>query len=143
MGLAIAVFFHAIIFLSLPLKIDLLRRAEGWLDFAQHVQQARRQTRPDLLIAGDYAPASIMQFYLPDHPVTYLPPAPYGKTQFTLWPEYEVKPGTHALYVSAGEKPLPDKVRDEFDQWQKIDDFWSLHRGRPTTHFHIYLLTKS
>jgi hypothetical protein len=142
LGFAITVFFHSVIFLHVPLKIDLLRRAEGWLDFARHVQLARHQTRPELLIAGDYAPASMMQFYLPDHPVTYLPPARYGKTQFTLWPGYEVEPGTRALYIAAGERPVPEKLKNEFDHCQKIDDFWSQHRGRDTTHFHIFLLTK-
>jgi hypothetical protein len=142
LGLTVTIFLHAAIFLCLPLKLDPLRRAEGWLDFARHIQQARQQTRADLLIANDYAPAAIMQFYLPDHPVTYLPPAPYGKTQFTLWPGYEVGRGTRALFVSAGEAPLPQKMKDEFDHWQQIDDFWSQHRSRATTHFHVYSLEK-
>jgi hypothetical protein len=140
LGLAVTVFLHVVIFLHLPLKYDPLRRAEGWLDFAQHVQQARQQTHSDLLITSDYAPASMMQFYLPDHPVTYLPPAPYGKTQFTLWPGYEVGHGTRALFVSQGERSLPEKMKNEFNHWQLIEDFWSEHRGRATTHFRIYLL---
>lgn len=142
LGLAVTIFLHAVIFLCLPLKLDLLRRAEGWPDFARHIQQARQQCRPDLLIANDYAPAAIMQFYLPDHPVTYLPPAPYGKTQFTLWPGYEVRHGTRALYVSVGEAPLSQQMKDAFDHWETLDDFWSQHRSRNTTHFHVYLLVK-
>lgn len=142
LGIVETLFLHAVIFLCLPLKYDLMRRAEGWLDFARHLQQARQAGRPDLLIANDYAPAAMMQFYLPDHPVTYLPPAPYGTTQFTLWPGYEVGHGTRALYVSMGEMPLPQKVQDEFDHWQPVDDFWSQHHGRATTHFHVYLLQK-
>jgi hypothetical protein len=143
LGLTLTLLLHAIAFVSVPLKLDLMRRAEGWPDFAQHIQQARQQTRSDLLIANDYAPAAIMQFYLPDHPVTYLPPAPYGKTQFTLWPGYAVAPGTRALYVSQGERQLPQKLKDEFDHWQLIDEFWSQYRGRDTTHFHVYSLQKN
>jgi 4-amino-4-deoxy-L-arabinose transferase-like glycosyltransferase len=142
LGLVITILLHATIFLTLPLKLDLLRRAEGWLDFAQHIQMARQQVRPDLLIANGYAPAAMMQFYLPDHPITYLPPAPYGTTQFTLWPGYKVGHGTRALFVSMSNAPMPQKLKDAFDHWEQIDDFWSQHRGRPTTHFHVYSLLK-
>ena len=115
---------------------------EGWPDFAQHIQQARQQSRPDLLIANDYAPPAMMQFYLPDHPVTYLPPAPYGETQFTLWPGYKVRHGTRALYVSDSRGPLPQQLKAQFSRWELLDDFWSQYHGRATTHFQIYLLTK-
>lgn len=142
LGLAITIFLNVAVFLDLPLKRDPFRRAEGWSDFACHVQQARQQTHPDLLIASGYAPASMMQFYLPDHPVTYLPPAPYGESQFTLWPGYEVGPGKRALFVSQDQGQLPQNVKSEFSRWQLIDDFWSKHFGRATTHFQIYLLVK-
>ena len=99
LSLVATVFLHIVIFLRLPLKYDPLRRAEGWLDFAQHVQKARQETHPDLLIGNDRVPASMMQFYLPDHPFAYVQPEPYGKSQFTLWPGYTVRHGTRALFV--------------------------------------------
>lgn len=67
-----------------PALRSLLRRAQGWLDFAQHVQKARKQTNPDLFIGNDRAPASMMQFYLPDRPFVYVQPEAYGKSQFGL-----------------------------------------------------------
>jgi hypothetical protein len=141
LALVMTLLLHAATFFCLPLKIDLMRRGEGWLDFAHHVQQARQQTQPDLLIANYYAQSSMMQFYLPDHPFTYLPPAPYGDSQFTLWPGYTVGHGTRALYVSDSRGPLPQQIRDEFSRRELVDDFWSEYRGRATTHFQIYLLT--
>jgi 4-amino-4-deoxy-L-arabinose transferase-like glycosyltransferase len=143
LGLALVttLLLHAATFFSLPLNLDLMRRGEGWLDFAQHVQQARQQTRPDLLIANYYAQASMMHFYLPDRPFTYLPPAPYGDSQFTLWPGYTVGHGTRALYVSDSRGPLPQQIKDQFNHCELVDDFWSKYRGRPTTHFQIYLLS--
>jgi 4-amino-4-deoxy-L-arabinose transferase-like glycosyltransferase len=142
LGLVATLFLHATAFFPIPLKYDLFRRGEGWLDFARHVEQAREQSHPDLLIANYYAQASMMQFYLPDHPFTYVPPAAYGDSQFTLWPGYEVGHGTRALFVSDGKITLPEKMKAEFDHWQLVDDFWSEYRNRPTTHFHIYLLSK-
>ena len=138
----VALLLHATTFFCLPLKIDLFRRGEGWLDFAQHVQQARESTRPDLLIANYYSQSSMMQFYLPGHPFTYVPPAPYGNSQFTLWPGYTVSHGTRALYVSDSRGPLPKPITDEFNRQELLDDFWSEHRGRQTTHFQIYLLSR-
>jgi hypothetical protein len=137
------VFLHTVVFLRLPLKYDPLRRAEGWLDFAHHVQKARQQTHPDLLIGNDRVPASMMQFYLPDHPFAYVQLEPYGKSQFTLWPGYTVKGGTRALFVIVGKSQLPQEMKNEFKHSQLVDDFWSEHRGRATTHFHIYLLSNS
>src|SRR5262249_41642720 len=65
----ITLFCHCMIFLRpLPMKYDLLGGAEGWMDYGQHVQQLRERFRPNLLIANHYPPASLMQFYLADHP---------------------------------------------------------------------------
>jgi len=145
LGLSLAgtVFLHTIIFLRLPVRYDPLRRAEGWSDFAQHVQKARQQGHPDLLIGNDRVPASMMQFYLPDHPFAYVQPEPYGGSQFTLWPGYTVTPGTRALFVIEGKMQLPQEMRNQFKHSQLVDDFWSEHRGRATTHFHIYFLWNS
>jgi hypothetical protein len=135
---------HVMPLLSLPRHLNPLRRGQGWSDFASHIQQARLQYHADVLTADHYSLASLMQFYLPDQPTTYLPPAPYGASQFTLWPGYEVKPGTRALYVtdSARPDPLPNALRSQFDQCRLVDDFWSHYRSQPIYEFRIFLLTK-
>jgi hypothetical protein len=123
---------------------DPLRRAQGWKDFAAHVQAAREKHGANLLIADHYSQASMMSFYLPDQPTTYLLPAPYGASQFTLWPGYQKGPDTRALYVTSQTNPakiIPEKLREEFSHVELVDDFWSQHDGRPMTHFYIYLCT--
>ena len=123
---------------------DPLRRAQGWDEFAAHVQQAREKNHTNLLIANHYSQASMMAFYLPDQPATYLPPAKYGDSQFTLWPGYEVRPDTRALYVTDSNKDaLPKTLQDGFDKIELVDDFWAEHHGRPMTRFRIYLCTRS
>jgi 4-amino-4-deoxy-L-arabinose transferase-like glycosyltransferase len=149
LGVAIVMTFvlHFMILLPLPPGRNPVRRAEGWPDFAKHIQQARERTHADLLTANHYSQASIMQFYLQDRPTVYLPPQPYGETQFTLWPSYQVKPGTHALYVTddlrAAPTNLPIRLREQFDSWTLVDDFWSQHLGHPVVQFRIYLLVKN
>jgi len=137
------VFLHTIVFLRLPVRYDPLRRAEGWSDFAQHVQKARQQSHPDLLIGNDRVPASMMQFYLPDHPFAYVQPEPYGESQFTLWPGYTVTHRTQALFVIEGKMQLPQEMRNQFKHSQLVDDFWPEHCGRAATHFHIHFLWTS
>jgi 4-amino-4-deoxy-L-arabinose transferase-like glycosyltransferase len=122
---------------------DPLRRAQGWTDFETHVQQAREKYYSNLLIGNHYSQASMMAFYLPDQPVTYLPPAKYGDSQFTLWPGYEPRPDTRALYVTdSGKDTLPKPLQDEFGKIEMVDDFWAQHHGRPMTRFRIYLCTR-
>jgi 4-amino-4-deoxy-L-arabinose transferase-like glycosyltransferase len=122
-----------------PLK-DPLRRAQGWVDFAAHVQSAREKCHANLLIGDHYAQASMMAFYLPDQPTTYMNPEPYGSTQFTLWPGYQVNPDTRALYVTTS-MDSPESI-PEFNRVELVEDFWSQYHGRPMTEFRIYLYTK-
>jgi 4-amino-4-deoxy-L-arabinose transferase-like glycosyltransferase len=122
---------------------DPLRRARGWADFAAHVQAAREKNQVNLLLADNYAQASMMAFYLPDQPVTYLLPATYGDTQFTLWPGYTVRPDTRALYVTTSSELPPKILQQQFGKVQLVEDFWSQHNGWPMTEFHIYLCTRN
>jgi hypothetical protein len=103
------------------------------------VQQARQKYRTNLLIGNHYSQASMMSFYLPDQPTTYLPPVPYGASQFTLWPGYNVQPGTRALFVTDSTNQIPETLEEQFNEVELVDDFWSQHHGRPMTHFCIYL----
>jgi len=93
------------------------------------------------MLADNYAQASMMAFYLPDQPTTYLLPATYGDTQFTLWPGYTVQTNTRALYVTTSLRTPPKGLQEQFAKVELIEDFWSQYHGRPMTEFHIYLCT--
>ncbi|MEI7910039.1 MAG: glycosyltransferase family 39 protein [Verrucomicrobiota bacterium] len=133
------VLLHNTDYLHLPSKFEPLRRAQGWDDFTRHVQRARSEHHADLLIGNHYSQASMMQFYLPDHPNTYLPEQPYGQNQFTLWPTYQAKDHPRALFVTDKADPIPDSLLRDFGSCEVVDDFWSQHQGRDMTHFIIYL----
>jgi len=141
LGLLVTLLLHLASLLPIPAKYDVLHKAEGWVDFAQQVQRVREEHKANLLIANYYNQASMMQFYIPDHPVTYLPPAPYGDTEFTLWPGYEVTNGTRALYVVDGKPLLSDKVKNQFKHSCLVHEFWAKFHGRPIEHFFIFLLS--
>ncbi|HTR41647.1 MAG TPA: glycosyltransferase family 39 protein [Pseudomonadales bacterium] len=126
----------------LPAKVDLLARAEGWPDFVTHLQKVRTDQKVNLLLGSDYQSASLMAFYLPDQPHTYLPPAPYGSSQFTLWPSYEVTPDTRAIYLTWNEQDAPDSLKKQFPHIQLVDDFFTQNQGLPRKHVCIYLCTQ-
>ena len=134
---------HNTDFLKLPAKYEPMRRAQGWSDFARHVQEARTKHQATILIGSHYSQASMMAFYLPDRPTTYLLPEPYGKNQFTLWPGYELSTNSRALYVTQSLRGVPQPVKRDFPNTELVDDFYSLHRdGRPMTRFRVYLCTR-
>ena len=137
------VVIHETAFLNLPPSVDPLRRGQGWADFASHVERARQTHRTELLIGNHYSQASMMAFYLPDRPVTYIPPEEYGKSQFSLWPPYPVKPMTRALFVSNSMRGAPKTLQEQFESIELVDDFVSQHKGRPMTRFRIYLCTRA
>jgi hypothetical protein len=90
-----------------PRNLDPLRRAKGWADFAAHIQRARIEHGANILIGSHYSPASMMAYYLPDRPTTYLPKEAYGKSQFSLWPSYVLTTNARALYVAHSVRPCP------------------------------------
>ena len=146
-AIAMTAVMHGTAFLRLPPERDPLRRAQGWKDFAAHVQRARVEHKAGVLIGSHYDQASMMSFYLPDQPTTYLPPEKFGNSQFSLWPGYELRDDTRALYVTRinskrEDAPPPKALRDQFGKMEVVDDFISLHEGRPMTRFRIYLCTK-
>jgi 4-amino-4-deoxy-L-arabinose transferase-like glycosyltransferase len=122
---------------------DPLRRGRGWHDFAAHVQAAREKYHANILIAEHYSQASMMAFYLPDQPTTYLLPQPYGSSQFTLWPGFDWNTNSRALFVSEAipQEYLQPVLNKHLGPVEKVDDFWSQYHGRPETHFQIYLCT--
>jgi len=139
-AIVMTVGLHATAFLDFPAGRDPMHKAKGWTDFAAHVQKARVEHKADLLLATHYSVASEMSFYLPDQPVTYLPPERYGRSQFSLWPGYEVPAGRRALLVTQTLRPIPKPLAHQFSKIEVVDDFWSEYRGQQISHFQIYLL---
>jgi membrane protease YdiL (CAAX protease family) len=142
-GVAVAaimtVFLHNTEVLGLPPRLDPMRRAQGWPYFAARLDRIRKEKEADLLLGSDYSMASLMAFYLPGQPPTFMPPEPYGSSQFTLWPSYKAARDTRALFVTWGPQTPPDELRSQFGRIELVDDFWTLHHGRPMKRVCVYL----
>lgn len=131
---------HITDLLRLPLKLDIMHRARGWNDFGKRVQEAREKNQATVLVGSHYSVSSMMAFYLPDRPTTYMPPSTYGSSQFSLWPPYEVQPTTRALFV-AWKPSVPATLTNQFSNIQLVEDFWTQHKGRPMNRVCVYLCT--
>jgi 4-amino-4-deoxy-L-arabinose transferase-like glycosyltransferase len=142
LALLMTLVLHDTEILHLPRRLDPLYRAQGWPDFAARLEKDRIEKKANLLVGSHYSLASLMTFYLPDKPTTYLPPAPYGSSQFTLWPDYQVTPETRALFVTSDIRPLPPTLQQQFSRIELVDDFWSQHHGRDMNHICVYLCTR-
>ncbi|HXJ71928.1 MAG TPA: hypothetical protein VNM37_03705, partial [Candidatus Dormibacteraeota bacterium] len=141
--LVMTILVHITDVLKLPAKMDPLRRAQGWEDFAAHVQAARTNHRATLLIGSHYSTTSMMQFYLPDHPITHVPKRQQGgKSQFDHWPGYQLNENSRALYITQSTNPVSAAVLNDFPECKLVDEFHSLHQGRPMNRFRIYLCTR-
>ena len=100
--------------LNLPPEKDPLDRARGARDLAAQVSALETESGTKVVIAGAYMTASLLSFYLPGQPDTYMPlsSAPYN--QLVLWPTYrEVHPHEDAIFISAANR-IPNSLKDDF-----------------------------
>jgi hypothetical protein len=100
--------------LNLPPGKDPLDRARGARDLAAQVTTLESEAGAKVVIANAYMTASLLSFYLPGQPDTYMPlsSAPYN--QLILWPTYrEVHPHEDAIFVSETNR-VPDSLKDDF-----------------------------
>lgn len=75
----------------------------GWPELAAGVQRHRRTT--DFILARRYQLASILEFYLPDHPQIYIYSEGRRRSQFDFWTDFPLLQGRSGLYVDV--RPLP------------------------------------
>jgi len=140
-----ALVMHAAIFLPLPAAAaQMINRAEGWPDYAAHIERARAKYKTSLLIANHYSQASMAQFCLADHPTVYLPTG--SDAQYKLWGDYLLAPDARALFITTDIRNSPAELglplTEQFKTLQLVDDFWTQHRGQNMNHIQIYLLTR-
>ncbi len=145
LALVMTVLGHDTDLLRLNGDLDPLRTAKGWDVFAARVQQARTNHGATVLIGHRYQEASMMSYYLPDQPRTYLPREKFGSSQFSLWPYFNPTNHPRALYVTMmrrREPVLPRELLRDYPSCEQVDDFWSEHQGRPMMRFRVYLCTR-
>ncbi len=100
-------------FSSLGIK-DPMDRVRGHEDFARQAATIQGRYGADFMIANKYSHASLLCFYHPARPRTYLPSHEGVLNQYSFWPGYTSKVGRDALFLTDSMDEVPDVLGEEF-----------------------------
>lgn len=133
---------HAVPFIYLPdifskMKSDPLKRIRGTQNISQQIAEIQKQYNADFIIAGNYGLASLLAFYMPNHPQTFLPIHQGFQNQFSFWPNYSHATGKSAIYISDSPEIL-ESLQNEFSSIELIEETFSLYRGKRVDKFYLF-----
>ncbi len=139
-GVAVAIAVHLSLWSRwLPAGRDPLARVRGGSDLALQVAAARRATGAAFLIGGHYQVASLLAFYLPDHPPVYTPCGLRPANQLDLWGGYGgALRGRDALFV-ASTPGLPPALTRQFMTVERLPPIAARWRGTTVRQYDLYL----
>ena len=130
---------HETAWLHLPPRIDVLNRARGSRDLAAQVASLQLRTGAGFVIANKYMTASLLSFYLPGQPETFIPTSSAPFNQLVIWPTYEqVHPDEDALLVSDTSQ-IPSSLDSEFAEIHSLGEITTVSHGRTIGHYHVFV----
>ncbi|MDR2462760.1 MAG: glycosyltransferase family 39 protein [Verrucomicrobiales bacterium] len=122
----------------LPLRKDPLDRVRGWASLGAQVYELQKEHGATFVIAPDYGTASLVSFYLPHKPRTYLVSAPGIRNQYSFWSDYSDGFGNQsAIFVTTGS--APETLRREFAKVELLKESYTVWRGQNIKKFKFYL----
>ena len=145
LGLAFieTVILHETSWLHLPPRIDILDRARGSRDLAAKVAALQAKTGAQFVIANKYMTASLLSFYLPGQPRSYMPVSSPPFNQLVLWPTYrQERSSENALFVSDSNQ-VPSSLREDFYDVQPADDIHTMEGGRKVNRFYVFFCRRA
>ncbi|MDZ4788146.1 MAG: glycosyltransferase family 39 protein [Blastochloris sp.] len=117
----------------------LFDRTRGAKDLSYQVAQMQKEYGASFIIANKYGYASLLSYYHPEQPQTYLPNAQGIQNQFSFWQDYsDGFWAESALFVSDSDE-LPEQLKREFREVRFIKEAWSHFGDRKIRKFNIYL----
>ncbi len=117
---------------------DLLYRVRGWRDLAARVQAFGDTHDTPVVVARERELASLLAFYLPGHPRTFIPSRPRIQNQFSFWPDYRDGAfGDAAVFVTPYDAP-PADFPPQFTALEAPVEVVSHWRGRPVRRFRLF-----
>ncbi|NJK92078.1 MAG: phospholipid carrier-dependent glycosyltransferase [Blastochloris sp.] len=120
----------------------LFDRSRGSHDLARQVAELQREHGASFIISNKYGHASLISFYHPERPQTYLPNAKGIQNQFSFWPDYsDGFWAESALFVTDSEE-MPEQLKREFQEVRLVKEAWSHFEGRAIRKFNIYLCSE-
>lgn len=139
LALSETIVLHDTSWLNLPPRRDPLSRVRGSEDLARQVAAFQEKLGARFIIANKYAYSSLLAFYLPQQPQTFVPTPARIENQFSFWPGYREKfRNESAIFVSDSDE-IPAQLQVEFATVERIKETEAMHRGRPIKKFYLTL----
>ncbi|MDR1305378.1 MAG: glycosyltransferase family 39 protein [Verrucomicrobiales bacterium] len=125
----------------LPLKKDPLDRVRGWSGLGQQVYDLQKEHGASFIIASDYGTASLVSFYHPLRPQTYLVNTAGVRNQYSFWSDYsDGFSHESAIYVAQNPRAeIPGQLRREFRRVELLKVASTVWHGRNLKPFAFYL----
>ena len=117
------------------------RRIGGAEDLAHRIAALQERHDAAFVVAGGYQLASLLSFYLPGQPETYLVDQDGAiRNQYSLWRGYRAsqRAGSSALYINKS-PGLDSRLREHFTSVEPLGEVWSEYKGRRIRCFHLHL----
>lgn len=141
LSLAACIFLHAAALTPTGIRpLDkLFARTQAARDLALQASQLQQQHGATFLIANKYPTASLLAFYHPLQPQTYLARRPGLHNQFSFWPDYsDGFRGESALFITDS-KEMPASLARDFASVEFLTEIQARHRGRAVRSFRVFL----
>ncbi len=138
-GLLESLALHNTHWFRLPPERDPLNRSRGFDCVAQKASDLSVKEGTQCFIANKYMLASLLSFYLPGRPDTFMPPTLKVANQYSIWPGYRTLPsGCSALYISDTVK-IPKALLNDFSEVKLLDHIIPTYRGNSLTEHYFFL----
>jgi 4-amino-4-deoxy-L-arabinose transferase-like glycosyltransferase len=145
-GVAVALIMTVMLqlgaWMPLPLvKKDPMDRVRGWNNLAQQVYDLQKEYGASFIIASDYGTASLVSFYHPLRPQTYIVNTEGVRNQYSFWSDYSDDfSNESAIYVTQNPGvEIPGQLKREFKRVELIKTAYTVYEGRNIRQFAFYL----
>lgn len=115
------IFMHATCLIRFPEKMDPLRKVRlGSAGLGREVSRLTGELGPKYFIFTDkYMTSSLLSFYMDGHPATYCVNLDRRLNDYDFRPTFHNLTGYDAIYVTPGDRKMPEKLIDKFAQYEK------------------------
>lgn len=131
--------FHILVLVRLPTEHDFMRRIRGGRDLGEQTAVLQEKHDAPLVIGSHYQIASLIAFYHPERPRTYVPHSDKIENQFYFWPTYGTNDiGKNALFINKSDR-VQDILLEEFASVQPLEPIVTRFQGRKEYAYHVFL----
>jgi undecaprenyl-diphosphatase len=125
---------------DLPPRLDPTRRLQGWKELGAAIGKLRETPqKAAFLVSDSYQIASELAFYVPGQPAVYNVNLGRRMNQYDIWGGLESMNGQDALFVTSGDREIPEAMRENCEATRKARVVRTFHRGHVAQFFSVFI----